>query len=99
MASTSRDSSAEKNHPKRKHPHAPQPGPLFFLSVRKSASGSLPLVQTQGDATLAISQAIAQATPGPEVERWPDLRSEEHTSELQSRGHLVCRLLLEKKNM
>src|SRR5690625_6815774 len=27
-----------------------------------------------------------------------DLRSEEHTSELQSRGHLVCRLLLEKKN-
>src|SRR5690625_7059989 len=26
-------------------------------------------------------------------------RSEEHTSELQSRGHLVCRLLLEKKNM
>src|SRR5690625_5913006 len=28
----------------------------------------------------------------------PDERSEEHTSELQSRGHLVCRLLLEKKN-
>src|SRR5207253_8973412 len=28
--------------------------------------------------------------------RWA--RSEEHTSELQSRGHLVCRLLLEKKN-
>src|SRR2546422_7065985 len=26
------------------------------------------------------------------------LRSEEHTSELQSRLHLVCRLLLEKKN-
>src|SRR5439155_2095229 len=30
------------------------------------------------------------AGPGP-------IRSEEHTSELQSRGHLVCRLLLEKK--
>src|SRR5437660_3766679 len=30
--------------------------------------------------------------------RWRDTaRSEEHTSELQSRGHLVCRLLLEKK--
>src|SRR5215510_15908260 len=28
---------------------------------------------------------------------WPSRRSEEHTSELQSRGHLVCRLLLEKK--
>src|SRR5690625_2384872 len=27
-----------------------------------------------------------------------DDRSEEHTSELQSRGHLVCRLLLENKN-
>src|SRR5438309_4077051 len=27
-----------------------------------------------------------------------DLRSEEHTSELQSQFHLVCRLLLEKKN-
>src|SRR5215510_16539589 len=29
--------------------------------------------------------------------RCPAARSEEHTSELQSRGHLVCRLLLEKK--
>src|SRR5687768_15400865 len=29
---------------------------------------------------------------------FPGLRSEEHTSELQSRLHLVCRLLLEKKN-
>src|SRR5690349_23555460 len=29
----------------------------------------------------------------------PDLRSEEHTSELQSRRDLVCRLLLEKKKM
>src|SRR3712207_8981650 len=28
-----------------------------------------------------------------------DLRSEEHTSELQSRQYLVCRLLLEKKNV
>src|SRR5690625_1183555 len=28
-----------------------------------------------------------------------EIRSEEHTSELQSRGHLVCRLLLEKKNI
>src|SRR3712207_8811821 len=32
--------------------------------------------------------------PGP---RWPGPRSEEHTSELQSRQYLVCRLLLEKK--
>src|SRR5690554_7793083 len=31
--------------------------------------------------------------------RWNKGRSEEHTSELQSRPHLVCRLLLEKKNI
>src|SRR5438552_14951462 len=32
-------------------------------------------------------------------ERITQTRSEEHTSELQSPDHLVCRLLLEKKNM
>src|SRR5687768_18355541 len=31
--------------------------------------------------------------------RGGSIRSEEHTSELQSRLHLVCRLLLEKKNI
>src|SRR3712207_7518335 len=31
------------------------------------------------------------------VRLWPTSRSEEHTSELQSRQYLVCRLLLEKK--
>src|SRR5690625_6228209 len=36
--------------------------------------------------------------PGVAVALYPGERSEEHTSELQSRGHLVCRLLLEKKN-
>src|SRR5690606_41914725 len=49
-----------------------------------------------------------QRQPQPEFERAvlemlgvvevPGLRSEEHTSELQSRENLVCRLLLEKKN-
>src|SRR3712207_9518133 len=34
---------------------------------------------------------------GPRRRRDPRLRSEEHTSELQSRQYLVCRLLLEKK--
>src|SRR5437870_9629291 len=38
-------------------------------------------------------QEKVEALGGPLVNR----RSEEHTSELQSRGHLVCRLLLEKK--
>src|SRR5690625_6782046 len=32
-----------------------------------------------------------------ELDQFKFERSEEHTSELQSRGHLVCRLLLEKK--
>src|SRR5207244_11717495 len=32
------------------------------------------------------------------IDRESPLRSEEHTSELQSPDHLVCRLLLEKKN-
>src|SRR5690348_18460450 len=35
--------------------------------------------------------------PGEWARRWNGPRSEEHTSELQSPVHLVCRLLLEKK--
>src|SRR5437870_13053749 len=40
-----------------------------------------------------------RADVGPQAQhaREHRVRSEEHTSELQSRGHLVCRLLLEKK--
>src|SRR5207244_10435790 len=33
------------------------------------------------------------------IRRWLPARSEEHTSELQSPDHLVCRLLLEEKNV
>src|SRR5207253_1051583 len=44
---------------------------------------------------------IGDIAPGATVSGYPARthreRSEEHTSELQSRGHLVCRLLLEKK--
>src|SRR5207253_5805142 len=36
-------------------------------------------------------------TPEASMAAFRHYRSEEHTSELQSRGHLVCRLLLEKK--
>src|SRR5256884_4647468 len=42
---------------------------------------------TTATATLIFSSAITSSS----------IRSEEHTSELQSRLHLVCRLLLEKK--
>src|SRR3989442_10741686 len=38
-----------------------------------------------------------QPIPSMPLYLWGDDRSEEHTSELQSRPHLVCRLLLEKK--
>src|SRR5262245_64526542 len=51
---------------------------------------------------------VARGVPSPRVAATPgrttppappaNLRSEEHTSELQSLRHLVCRLLLEKKN-
>src|SRR5690625_6340319 len=53
-----------------------------------TAWGSVP-VGTEDDVNAAVEAAHAAFTTGP--------RSEEHTSELQSRGHLVCRLLLEKK--
>src|SRR5690554_7157060 len=53
---------------------------------------------------LGADDALEQATSGEQYatllemyEQGCILRSEEHTSELQSRPHLVCRLLLEKK--
>src|SRR5439155_8765600 len=45
----------------------------------------------------AIGQWLAGWRPRVAVIVLGTVRSEEHTSELQSRGHLVCRLLLEKK--
>src|SRR5437870_10215971 len=44
----------------------------------------------------AVDRTDSGALAGPRRISESD-RSEEHTSELQSRGHLVCRLLLEKK--
>src|SRR3712207_6863214 len=43
-------------------------------------------------------QALRQRARGNNAEPGAIWRSEEHTSELQSRQYLVCRLLLEKKN-
>src|SRR3989442_8558024 len=42
-----------------------------------------------------LTQMVLWLADHPRLAEW--LRSEEHTSELQSRPHLVCRLLLEKK--
>src|SRR5207253_10159377 len=54
------------------------------------------------DALLARHRTVEAIACGEQAIRLkpddaPAHRSEEHTSELQSRGHLVCRLLLEKK--
>src|SRR2546429_5407676 len=45
----------------------------------------------------ALAAVTFQVAPVISVTDWRPARSEEHTSELQSRLHLVCRLLLEKK--
>src|SRR5207302_7461077 len=52
----------------------------------------LPITLAVGLAVVPTSSIYAQAEPTPETEK---PRSEEHTSELQSRENLVCRLLLE----
>src|SRR3989442_2636389 len=58
-----------------------------------------------GQIAVESGREAAQADRPPAVERrsargkFSSKRSEEHTSELQSRPHLVCRLLLEKKNV
>src|SRR5439155_24047692 len=94
-------------------PRCPPPAPLFFLkatgSHRDLASfptrRSSDLVRKVRRAPIRCAAATASG-----IERCSGCgrgssafststsrRSEEHTSELQSRGHLVCRLLLEKK--
>src|SRR5207253_11085541 len=49
------------------------------------------------DFLVAVERGVADGAVGDAATVQGALRSEEHTSELQSRGHLVCRLLLEKK--
>src|SRR3989442_9271315 len=49
-----------------------------------------------GEGILAVTKALLQSGIS-YVGGYQGARSEEHTSELQSRPHLVCRLLLEKK--
>src|SRR5207253_9768900 len=84
---------------------------LFFLGIQRPPSSTLfpyttlfrsgPVRATGARAGPRVRrQAASYRRPLPrrlsrDAARGP--RSEEHTSELQSRGHLVCRLLLEKK--
>src|SRR3712207_8377928 len=50
------------------------------------------------DADLELIRSMTDLAVDCALRGEPGVRSEEHTSELQSRQYLVCRLLLEKKN-
>src|SRR2546429_4341412 len=50
-----------------------------------------------GKRSASLLQELGREPTVEEIAEGIDIRSEEHTSELQSRLHLVCRLLLEKK--
>src|SRR2546422_6418623 len=54
-------------------------------------------IRFKGRDLLTLSERDMQSVRGAEIALIFQERSEEHTSELQSRLHLVCRLLLEKK--
>src|SRR5215203_7154246 len=65
---------------------------FFFLMIRR------PPRSTLFPYTTLFRTPTAPCRAGRRLSRWSGCRrSEEHTSELQSRQYLVCRLLLEKK--
>src|SRR3712207_7954687 len=68
-----------------------------FLVPAKSGADALMLVQRHADAVAASADGDARIAFARFHSRSQRMRSEEHTSELQSRQYLVCRLLLEKK--
>src|SRR5690625_5720925 len=73
----------------------PPPGSTLFpyTTLFRSQLGiGLVEVLVADDGGQQFVVAVRSHGAAPDAER-----SEEHTSELQSRGHLVCRLLLEKK--
>src|SRR2546429_989167 len=81
---------------------------FFFLMIRRPPRSTLfpytTLFRSPARACLRVRRAVAEraaSTPTRRrrAPRAKDRRSEEHTSELQSRLHLVCRLLLEKKKI
>src|SRR6266481_6543298 len=77
---------------------------FFFLMIRRPPRSTLfPYTTLFRSATLLRSSTPSRAVGSPMpastcTTRSRCRRSEEHTSELQSQFHLVCRLLLEKKN-
>src|SRR5437870_10254996 len=73
--------------------------PLVTLRVHSAITSNwhVQIVSRSGPLMLRTLEFPIPFGEGGWLLRDPFLRSEEHTSELQSRGHLVCRLLLEKK--
>src|SRR5947208_5901097 len=70
----------------------------FSLLYGLSASTNIDTISEMlGRRNPFVSSLLHHPQP-PTAQFDPFLRSEEHTSELQSPDHLVCRLLLEKKN-
>src|SRR5690625_6382690 len=77
---------------------APPTTKLYTLSLHDA----LPIFNKHDRVSALGRDIIRGMSLDPPSSRRPadrSLRSEEHTSELQSRGQLVCRLLLEKKKM
>src|SRR5690625_6033341 len=76
---------------------------VFYLSHRYNPGRPKGRLGPSAASAAAYPRGIGTASPihfasFPREGTSPEsVRSEEHTSELQSRGHLVCRLLLEKK--
>src|SRR5258708_19064465 len=74
---------------------------FFFLMIRRPPRSTLFPYTTLFRSVSRLSEVLfieaihAGIAQAPEISRL--MRSEEHTSELQSPDHLVCRLLLEKK--
>src|SRR5215510_15934695 len=73
---------------------------FFFLMIRRPPRSTLFPYTTLFRSPHWLKSVRPPALSAPAIP-WASVpalrRSEEHTSELQSRGHLVCRLLLEKK--
>src|SRR2546422_1281131 len=65
---------------------------------RRSATGSMPFENTETPSSrMSPAWRVCGISSFNRFTERKKVRSEEHTSELQSRLHLVCRLLLEKK--
>src|ERR1035437_7699544 len=70
---------------------------FFFLMIRRPPRSTLFPYTTLFRSNIVIWTCITDFAITPEISPIRIYRSEEHTSELQSRQYLVCRLLLEKK--